>query len=846
MKISETGRSMVEMLGVLAIMGVLTVGVMLGYRYAMDRILTNSIITGVRARSVIIGQQRVLGHPLNLSEFHPDTEKDLIYGRFEVKAFNNYEYEGEASQALEVYNIPRRVCENIRMLTFPDETITLVNGSEMGECITDGEREDTGGLHDGGDYFTAEYHNVVTFIFAGLGEACSVNQDCLEGLCCVSLEEGGRGCLPCDDPTDCDPCQEWKDGKCVNKAEGARCLWTPSRDGCCTAGVCGACPDRCEGNTCDRLCQTCDSETGACVNKDNGTDCGTCEKCENGACVADTISEECKCPGGCGECEVCENGACLNKMTQITKCDGTTENCCPLTTTCTDETGCVRECTETPGPCQKCDTTTGQLVEDTSDPSCHCGTGEHWDTSDAAKYEMYTNYGARQYHVYGEGACCPAGYWVENAHGSECCLSSGNYWNGKDSHVCCAQDADYVWDTTDEAKKANRSNGQGACCHKNWWNGESCCITSFPTKNLWSGKVTQSCCEKGTGLEPTLTGTWLKVGDEYKCCNGPSSWPACNLCANKTCGECQKCDESTGECVSDMTLPGCTLQCTTNTDCGACEKCENGACVSDLTLPGCTPQCTANADCGTCERCVSGVCQPDSSIPGCGGECPGGCGECEVCQEGKCVSNGDACCGVTCGSCEECQEGKCVSRCQSTEKCEDNVCVPKGKCDDLIGDELTCCQNDKVWCNGTCVTGCCDDALPESGQKACYKCNYTTHKWYVPTGTKWCPVSKKCITAADSKPYSCCNHRSWWPGNENCENIDATWTCASANTTVRNDGTYYECSNNFRITQYVIEVNDKGYTTGVKHITEVGGDTSEDLPVLPPGKEAKYYETTGG
>ena len=394
MKISETGRSMVEMLGVLAIMGVLTVGVMLGYRYAMDRILTNSIITGVRARSVIIGQQRVLGQPLNLSEFHPDTEKDLIYGRFEVKAFNNYVYDGEESQAMEVYNIPRRVCENIRMLTFPDETITLVNGSEMGECITDGERENTGGLHTGGDYFTAEYHNVVTFIFAGLGEACSVNQDCQEGLCCVRLEEGDRGCLPCEGPTDCEPCQEWNGTTCVNKAEGARCLWTPARNGCCTAGVCGACPDRCEGNTCDRLCQTCDSATGECVNHADGTGCGECKRCENGKCVSDMTlpgcTPQCTTNTDCGACEKCENKACVPDLTLpgCTKCnaddecsdgacccaDGTCNaNCCG--TPCTTDTDCGTTCAR----CEK-----GVCILDMTRPGClkgcttstECGTCE--------------------------------------------------------------------------------------------------------------------------------------------------------------------------------------------------------------------------------------------------------------------------------------------------------------------------------------------------------------------------------------------------------------------------------------------------------------------------------------
>ena len=53
---TETGRSMVEMLGVLAIMGVVTIGSIWGYRYSLDVIMANSIVTGVRARSIIVGQ----------------------------------------------------------------------------------------------------------------------------------------------------------------------------------------------------------------------------------------------------------------------------------------------------------------------------------------------------------------------------------------------------------------------------------------------------------------------------------------------------------------------------------------------------------------------------------------------------------------------------------------------------------------------------------------------------------------------------------------------------------------------------------------------------------------------
>ena len=58
---SESGRSMVEMLGVLAIMGVLAIGGIAGYRYAMDKYNANEIINDVKKRAVVISQQLAVG-----------------------------------------------------------------------------------------------------------------------------------------------------------------------------------------------------------------------------------------------------------------------------------------------------------------------------------------------------------------------------------------------------------------------------------------------------------------------------------------------------------------------------------------------------------------------------------------------------------------------------------------------------------------------------------------------------------------------------------------------------------------------------------------------------------------
>ena len=53
MKMNETGRSMVEMLGVLAIIGVLSVGGIAGYTMAMNKYKANEILNAISMLSTV-------------------------------------------------------------------------------------------------------------------------------------------------------------------------------------------------------------------------------------------------------------------------------------------------------------------------------------------------------------------------------------------------------------------------------------------------------------------------------------------------------------------------------------------------------------------------------------------------------------------------------------------------------------------------------------------------------------------------------------------------------------------------------------------------------------------------
>ena len=68
MKISESGRSMVEMLGVLAIIGILTITGIMGFQWAMTKHETNNLLNELRLCSAMAAGMRLT---------NPDAEPDM-------------------------------------------------------------------------------------------------------------------------------------------------------------------------------------------------------------------------------------------------------------------------------------------------------------------------------------------------------------------------------------------------------------------------------------------------------------------------------------------------------------------------------------------------------------------------------------------------------------------------------------------------------------------------------------------------------------------------------------------------------------------------------------------------
>ena len=109
---SESGRSMVEMLGVLAIVGVLSIGGVAGYQYAMNKHRANTILYEVSEMAVTGSGQLLAGNELTLNEF--GTHIDGIY-EFGFEG----DYSGTQSDfSIIVYDIPQAVCQHIQNAEF--------------------------------------------------------------------------------------------------------------------------------------------------------------------------------------------------------------------------------------------------------------------------------------------------------------------------------------------------------------------------------------------------------------------------------------------------------------------------------------------------------------------------------------------------------------------------------------------------------------------------------------------------------------------------------------------------------------------------------------------------------
>ena len=177
----EQGRSMVEMLGVLAVVGVLSVGGIAGYTYAMNKHYANELLMGASERAVLVTAQIASGRKPSLKEFANHTTAGGTFATDDesIRVYTD-------GIGIPVSGVKGAVCENLIKAT--DGTDILITDSEENEISA----EDC-----------AEESNDLLFVFeTGIGgasdsganetvcdPACEGGQRCIQGVCVYSITD---------------------------------------------------------------------------------------------------------------------------------------------------------------------------------------------------------------------------------------------------------------------------------------------------------------------------------------------------------------------------------------------------------------------------------------------------------------------------------------------------------------------------------------------------------------------------------------------------------------------------------------------------------------------------------
>ena len=282
---TETGRSMVEMLGTLAIIGVLSIGGIAGYTYAMNKSKANDILDGVSRRALVVSQQMILGNTASLVEY-----KNRKIGDYDV-ALKTEGYPADQF-GIEVSGIEQGVCEQLQDRVISNAVKVELGGVGFAEATcAEGE------------------NNVLTYVFNDTLNPNKVSTEGDEGD-----ESGEKLWEPtlCEDSTDClGECEQCMGGECI-KSQSDTCscsademevdydgdgvidcipctfswgMWDISADGC------AKCPNR-EMDENDEYCVLKECPSG--YLKDPYSDCYPCDSLDD---IWDISAEECaKCP----------------------------------------------------------------------------------------------------------------------------------------------------------------------------------------------------------------------------------------------------------------------------------------------------------------------------------------------------------------------------------------------------------------------------------------------------------------------------------------------------------------------------------------------------------------------
>ena len=378
---NEYGRSMVEILGVLAVIGVLSIGGIQGYKYAMDKHRANDVVNEVNMRATDIWHLYQDGKKA-LPEVADDEDAFPEYGEMTQTGFPIL-VTSHPPVAFRVWvnDVPSAVCqkvlqENLNEAIQGMQFVQVDNGGGltryMGDTAVCGENGtenqmvftsfldvDNSGNIDPDNPVTSD--NPDNTLPSRCVENGDCQQECGETICdgdtqrCINIYDGTYKSYGVDDV--CVECMTDED--CTN----------PEKPVCNANHFCEACPDdKPIYNFSTKVCELCPDETPIWHNK-TCVECGTninCRDASKPVCNTDNVCEACPIitPIYLGDkCVECMgNSDCQDSLKPICNGDNSCEACpndksywyngqcnvCPEGASWSDEhNGCVAEITLT-------------------------------------------------------------------------------------------------------------------------------------------------------------------------------------------------------------------------------------------------------------------------------------------------------------------------------------------------------------------------------------------------------------------------------------------------------------------------------------------------------------------
>ena len=210
----ETGRSMLEMMCMLAVMGVLSVAGIAGYNSAMNRYKANEILNEVQKRATVAGAQIISGRKfeeVSLSEF---TNNDLGYAKFKTNIS-----EGTNIQQFNILleSAPdTNICNQMKTAVGKSTPIRYINADcteiTFNPDLSTNDNVDVGNC-EAPDTIYLSYNTDPCTTTINQDASCTKNEDCGNpnwGACCVDGKcRAGSGSSHCEN----------LQGKCVKNSD---------------------------------------------------------------------------------------------------------------------------------------------------------------------------------------------------------------------------------------------------------------------------------------------------------------------------------------------------------------------------------------------------------------------------------------------------------------------------------------------------------------------------------------------------------------------------------------------------------------------------------------------------